>query len=405
MNPSSQEQPPPEFLLDVTRLIWRTWGGRLPTGIDRVCLAYLKHFATRSLAVVQRKGVHLVLSRTSSQRLFSCLLAPGRNVRVRLAKLSPASLLTARRAPPRPGMIYLNVGHTALDEASLPSWIAAHRIRAVFFIHDLIPITHPEFCRPAEASKHCSRMTNVLASAAGVIGNSEDSLRQLSRFAGPLGLRMPPSLPAWISGNEVVTDAVRPEVQRPYYLTIGTIEGRKNHRLLLEVWRNLVRDMGPRAPALVIVGQRGWKAEDVFAILDDLQELEGYVLELGACDDRELAGWISGARAVLMPSFAEGFGLPVIEALQLGTPVLASDLPVFREIAGSIPTYLDPNDTAGWNHRILDYLQDSPDRLRQLSQMNAFHAPDWGSHFAAIEGWMAGLRPADGVQRSGLGSA
>ena len=70
-----------EVLLDVTRLIWRRWRGGLPTGVDRVCLAYLEHFGPRARAVVQRKGIHIVLSRHRSLRLFRLLSAGGSGFR------------------------------------------------------------------------------------------------------------------------------------------------------------------------------------------------------------------------------------------------------------------------------------------------------------------------------------
>jgi hypothetical protein len=72
-----------DLLLDVTRLVWRVWSGRLPTGIDRVCLAYLDHYAPRSLAVIQRKELRLVLSVRHSDQLFALLRAGGPGFRRR----------------------------------------------------------------------------------------------------------------------------------------------------------------------------------------------------------------------------------------------------------------------------------------------------------------------------------
>ena len=255
-------------------------------------------------------------------------------------------------------MIYLNVGHTGLDEPSLPEWIAQSRLRAIFMVHDLIPLTHPQFCRPPELSKHRRRMDNMLAAAAGIIGNSQASLEDLAGYARARGLTMPASIAAWISGWVRPRDFDTRKLGRPYFVCVGTIEGRKNHLMLLNVWRRLVAAEGGDAPVLVIIGKRGWQAEETIAILDRLGELSGSVIELSGCEDRDLAGWIAGARALLMPSFAEGFGLPVIEAMDLGTPVLASDLPVFREIAGSIPTYIDPSNAPGWEAAIRDFTQD-----------------------------------------------
>jgi glycosyltransferase involved in cell wall biosynthesis len=89
---------------------------------------------------------------------------------------------------------------------------------------------------------------------------------------------------------------------------------------------------------------------------------------------------------LLFPSFVEGFGMPLIEALTLGLPVIASDLPVFREIAGEIPDYLDPLDGAGWRAAVLDYAKTDSDRRRsQLGRMIGYQAPGWESHFAAVE--------------------
>lgn len=288
-------------------------------------------------------------------------------------------------------MIYLNVGHTGLDERALPQWIARNRIRAIYLVHDLIPLTHPTYCRPGEALKHERRMLNVLTSAHGTIANSQDTLRELEGFARSKRLASPSSVAAWISGHCGDSTTQPRSLERPYFVYVGTIEARKNHALLLRLWESLVQEMGRKAPILVIVGHRGWEADEAIRKLDELGNLEGHVREINFCSDEELAGWIRGARAVLMPSFAEGFGLPVIESLQLGTPVVASDLAVFREIVGEIPTYLDPQDMAAWEQTIRAFMNDHPERERQLNQIESYCAPRWVDHFAKVEEWLETL--------------
>jgi glycosyltransferase involved in cell wall biosynthesis len=382
---------PPTYLIDVSRLIWRVWSRRWPTGIDRVCLAYLDHFGDRAQAVVQHHGHYRILSASATRRLFDILDAWRERSRAQLLAIMTVGLLTARRAPP-PNSFYLNVGHTGLDQPRLPAWIAARRLRAIYLVHDLIPLTHPQYCRAGEADKHELRMANVLASANGVIGNSEATLASLAQFAQDRGLAMPPAVAAWISGPPRRTSAPsRAPLATPYFVTLGTIEGRKNHLLLLDLWRTLVSELGEFAPTLVVIGQRGWEAGAALSLLDRADLLGGKLVELNHCDDEELASWIGGARALLMPSFAEGFGLPIIEALQLGTPVIASDLPVFREIARTIPTFLDPNDGRAWRRSILAFLGDSPERRRQIEQMKDYRPPDWDRHFAIVDAWLAGL--------------
>jgi len=379
--------PEREFLIDVSRLVWRAWRGGLPTGIDRVCLAYVEHFGSRAHAVVQRRGVQLVLSPSHSDRLFRLLLADKPMRRLSLVMFWTVAGPAALRKRTRRGAIYLNVGHTGLNESSLPAWIARHRLRAVYLIHDLIPLTHPQFCRPGEEEKHRRRMENVLISGSGLIGNSGATVDEVAAFARSRELPMPPSIVAWISGHST-TDVRHPRFHsKPYFVTVGTIEGRKNHQLLLDVWRRLLVDLGDHTPELLIVGQRGWQAEGLLKQLDNLGQLQDYVRELGTCEDEELAAWISGARALLMPSFAEGFGLPVVEALRFRTPVIVSDLPVFREIVGDIPTYVDPSDADSWKDWIQAFTGDTPERNRQLARMAEFRPPEWNEHFAKVEEW------------------
>ena len=384
---------PREFLLDVSRLVWRVWGGRLPTGIDRVCLEYAEHFGARSQAVVQFKGSTLVFDPEDSDRLFSILLRGfgGRGRKSLLFDLGPAAWLKARKAVPRRGMFYLNVGHTGLDQPKLPAWLARNGLRAIYLIHDLIPITHPQFCRPGELEKHEGRMSNALGSASGIIGNSQATLDELSDFARARGLPMPPAVVALISGHHPSPKVTPSKLDRPYFVAIGTIEGRKNHILLLKLWQRLVAELGPEAPILLVIGQRGWEAESALELLDDRDQWNGAVREISGADDEELASWLAGARALLMPSFAEGFGLPVIEALQAGTPVIASDLPVFREIAGDIPTYLDPSDATAWEAAIRDFSGATPERDRQLARIPDFQAPTWRDHFHFVEHWLETL--------------
>ena len=374
-----------EFLLDVSRLVWRSWRRGLPTGIDRVCQAYVENFGERSQAVVQRRGFHFILSPADSDRLFRLSLGKEPVRRSLLTFAVGASLRTLANSP-RPGSIYLNVGHTGLNEPSLPGWVARHRLGAVYLIHDLIPLTHPQFCRDGEPDKHKLRMSNVLASAAGVIGNSQATIDDLADFAERQRHSMPPSVVAWLGAEDFPNDPQPKNAGKPHFVVVGTIEGRKNHQLLLEVWRDIVAERGEGAPLLVLIGQRGWQADAVFEQLDRPGDLDGHIRELGACNDEELAGWIAGARALLMPSFAEGYGLPVMEALQLGTPVIASDLPVYREIAGDRSVYLPPADKAGWKSAI-ESLTDS----QQPKKNSDFRAPTWQDHFRTVEAWLKRL--------------
>lgn len=383
------------MLIDVSRLVWRWWRGGISTGIDRVCIAYVEHYRARARAHIQWRGRCVTLDAASSDSLFDLFREPRKDFRRRFAALIIRTILTRKKSPLVSGLLYLNVGHTGLNERSLPRWVDRHALRAIYFIHDLIPLTHPQYCRTGEPDKHAQRMANALASASGMIGNSQSTLNDLEAFATERGLQMPPAVVAFIAGQTAPAEHAPAVFNRPYFVTLGTIEGRKNHILLFRIWEDLARDRSGQVPLLVIVGQRGWESTAALAMLDGSDNLKRHVLELGSCTDAELASLLAGARALLMPSFAEGYGLPVAEALAVGTPVIAGDLPVYREFAGDIPTYLDVSRQDAWQDAIIRFVGNDPDRERQRLAITKFKAPTWPSHFHHVDSWLASLPKVD----------
>lgn len=381
----------PALLLDVSRLIWRLASARLPTGIDRVCLAYVEHYHSVARAVVQYKGRFRILNARESQRLFALLRDPPHNFKTQIARLLARTILASRARSHAPGSLYLNVGHTGLDSTALPVWLAQAGVRPIFLVHDLIPLTHPEYCRAGEEEKHRRRIEHLLHSGAGVIGNSADTITALTRFAALRGLPMPATIVAPL-GAGVRRNPSSPPRLHPYFVMLGTIEGRKNHLIILNLWRKLAARLGGDAPHLVIIGQRGWESEQAVDMLERCTPLRSLVTELPECGDAMLCAYLEHARALLFPSFVEGYGMPLIEALDQGTPVIASDLPVFRELVGDIPDYLSPIDGLGWLAAISDYAQpDSAQRAAQIERMRGYRAPDWGAHFGIVDNWLATL--------------
>lgn len=385
------------YILDVSRLIWRRNNNRLPTGIDRVCLAYLEAFADRSLALVQWKSVRLVLPAALSDRLFGLLLASHTpRLKAKIGAIVLRALVQRTvRAPRIAGRVLLNVGHTGLNAPGLAEWVQRSGVRPVYLIHDLIPITHPQFCRAGEDARHTVRMRQALQSADGVIANSQATLDDLAKFAADERLPLAPALVAHLGVEPLVAQrSASPVHPRPYFVTIGTIEARKNHALLVTLWQRLRGVMGDQTPDLVIIGQRGWLADDVFAALDADQPEHGRLVEQGRCDDAELASLIAGSRAVLMPSHIEGYGLPVLEALALGAPVIAHDLAVYREIAGDIPLLIDIADEDAWLAALVDFSSDSAGRQQRIEAGSRMALPGWPEHIAMVQAWLDRTFPA-----------
>jgi glycosyltransferase involved in cell wall biosynthesis len=232
----------------------------------------------------------------------------------------------------------------------------------------------------------------VLGSAAGVIANSQVTLEELEAFSRRERLPSPPAISASLGSDAFAPSATIFELDHPSFVILGTIEARKNHLMLLQVWKRLVSQLGASAPRLLVIGQRGWESEQVFDLLDRSEVLNGFVTEIGRCDDETLADHLRRARALLFPSLVEGYGLPLVEALRSGLPVIASDLPVFREIAADVPDYLDPLDGPAWARAVVSYSeQQSAERRDQLQRLATYRAPTWQDHFAAVGEWLSTL--------------
>lgn len=386
------------LLLDASRLVWRRWSGTRATGIDRICQAWMKHFGAHAQAVIVHRRGQAILPFSTSQALFRLLAMPepahGGAVKFRAA-LAALAIRRAGHLRDRlegRGRLWLNPGHTGLNIPGVGDWARRRGLRPVHLVHDLIPITHPQFCRAGEDERHRQRMRTVLESGAGVIANSAHTLETLAGFAAAERLVMPPTTVAWPGTPILPRVPIRSDAE-PTFVILGTIEGRKNHALLLALWRRmLAAPERASVPRLVIVGRRGWQADEVFGQLDS-SDFGDRVEEVGPLDDRRLAGALAESRALLFPSFAEGYGIPLAEALAAGVPVIASNLPVFHEVGQGVPDLLRPTDEDGWLAAISDYARpDSARRASQLARIERFKTPDWEGHFEAVDRFIASLR-------------
>ncbi len=304
----------------------------------------------------------------------------------RLALGAGRAALKARLAAHR-HVAFLLVSHRSLESEAPIAALRRAGARFVPLIHDLIPLTHPEYSRSRQVAHHAARVATTAAQADGIIVNSAFTastllprLAQHGRAApplaiAPLGVDLPQAPPALLPAE-------------PYFVCLGTIEPRKNHLLLLHVWREMAAraQRGAPPPKLLLLGRRGWENENVVDLLERCELLRGVVQELGTPSDAEVARLVAGATALLFPSFVEGYGLPVAEALALGTPVICSDTAPLREVGGAAPDYLDPLDGPAWMALIETYAAPaSTARAAQCARMRSWSRPLWSEHFAQVD--------------------
>ena len=382
-------------ILDISRLISRLRHAT-PSGVDRVEMAYARgllaqHGSDLAFAAVHPSGFYgrlprmvalAFLDETERSWARQDERAPQRSL------VSVGRWLVALR-PTRDGIgsgeVYVQVSpHHLTRTGQVRCILAQENARFVCMVHDLVPIEYPEYARPGGAALHAHRMETVAELADSVIVNSAATGSSLRRWIERRGGLVPPIHVALL-GSEPVAEATPASTAdgRPFFLCLGTIEPRKNHLLLLHLWRHMAETLAPASvPRLVIVGRRGWENEQILDLLDRCPALKPHVEEVNNCSDVLLAGLLRGARALLMPSFAEGYGMPVAEALSVGTPVIASNIAAHREVGGEVPDYHDPLDGPAWEAAVLDYAHRGPLYLGQLARLPQWHAPGWAEHMA-----------------------
>jgi glycosyltransferase involved in cell wall biosynthesis len=373
-------------LIDVSRILFRRMLGVTPTGIDRVCNEYARHYRSRARAVLCWGPFGGLLSQAQSRRVFAALADPSLPIRwLAFRMILKVTLLHWMPFNVR-GQFLFNTAHTGLESPHYAWLMRKLGARPIVMVHDLIPIEHPEYCRPGEYQKHRIRMRTALTISRGIVANSAHTANALTTFAAQESLATPPITTALLASGLPLLEARLRPIAQPYFVILGTIEARKNHSMLLQLWRKLIQELGDDAPRLVVIGKRGWESENVIDLLERCAPLNGFVFERSGCSDQEIITYLHHARALLFPSFAEGFGLPLSEALSLEVPVIASDLDVFHEIAGDVPDYIDPLDGMTWLKHIRDYAKpDSIMRAEQLARMHAFTETDWPRHFAQVD--------------------
>jgi glycosyltransferase involved in cell wall biosynthesis len=272
--------------------------------------------------------------------------------------------------------------------------------RCIFFIHDIIPIDFPEYVSPKSCARHEGRMNTVSKLGSAIIVNSDYTAQSVVRYLESREAPIPEIkvIPLGVTDrfqaqNKQARDKLDPpRPATPYFVVVSTIEPRKNMLFLFAVWRKLAELLGPKTPRLVIVGHRGWENENIIDVFERSKSMAPYLVEATDLSDAGLASLLRGAAAMVSASSVEGFGLPIAEALSLGVPVIASDIPAHREVGGRHVTFLDAIDGVEWVRTLRAFIEpDSEVRRRAVAQTETYRAMLLTEHVARAAEFIHGL--------------
>jgi glycosyltransferase involved in cell wall biosynthesis len=251
--------------------------------------------------------------------------------------------------------IYVNVGHYSLAIPAFMSWLGKRRdVKPILMLHDTIPLDRPELVSQSGVRHHKRMVRSVARFAAGLIVTTTHAREAILKALAAEGRSDINTLSVALPLAEAFDSPAQPDPlleKVPYFVVCGTVEPRKNHSLLFTVWRHLCALPGP-APHLVVVGSLGWRGGAIRDQILHCETTRGKIHHVEGLSTQAMKSLIAGSRGLLSPSFAEGFGLPIIEAMHLGAPVVASDIPAHREVAGQNATLLDPLDGSAWQRAI-----------------------------------------------------
>ncbi|MCP3800497.1 glycosyltransferase family 4 protein [Allokutzneria sp. A3M-2-11 16] len=289
---------------------------------------------------------------------------------------------------------------TAAWERGLPLWPGGDSVHAptplaparaksgrslVVTVHDTVPWTHPETLTRRGVSWHQRMITRAVERADAVVVPTAAVAADLSRYApgstqvNVIGEGVPASLR---EPSDAVREAVvrRLDVPRRYLLAVGTVEPRKGLDVLIKALAIV-----PDVP-LLVVGAQGWGGVDLAALARAADLDSGRVRHLGAVSDADLSVLLHSASALVAPSQAEGFGLPVLEAMAAGAPVVHSDAPALVEVAGGAGISVPRNDFRALARALRTVLTDS-DHAAAMAGAGRLRAREYTWENAARLAW------------------
>lgn len=254
----------------------------------------------------------------------------------------------------------------------------------VVTIHDAVPWTHPETLTQRGVAWHRRMALRVAASADAVIVPTQavaDDLREFLDLGDRVRVVFEGS-DALVVPRDAAARRERLGVPETYFVTVATLEPRKGLDVALGA---LAETAAPDVP-LVVVGQPGWGGVDLDATAASLGLRDGQVLALGRTSDSDLAAVLAGGLALVAPSRAEGFGLPVVEAMHAGVPVICSDAPALVEVTDGA-ALITPVDDVVWLAEAMASVAGDEELRTRLAKAGTERARSLTWRTAAEETW------------------
>lgn len=334
---------------------------RRRTGVGNYCLSLLRHLLLRATSDVSICGLSASLRPPALDELppgLSCRRLP---FPTRLMYL----IWNGLRAPTADGLL----GGVDVYHATNYFLPPVKRARTILTIYDLAFVKTPELCSPRVVGPFSGAIRRFVEEADLVVAATESTKQDLVDLLGATPEKVRVIYGAAGEGVKAVDkeEAVarlsrRYGLDDPFFLCVGTLEPRKNVAGAVRSFRRMASTLPHR---FVLLGGLGWNTEEILRELAN-PATANRILRPGAVPDEDLGLFYSAAEALVFPSFHEGFGLPALEAMACGCPVITSNTSSLPEVCGEAALYCPPADEQGLADAMLRVASDRDLRSRMI---------------------------------------
>ncbi|WP_146119000.1 glycosyltransferase family 4 protein [Blastopirellula marina] len=274
------------------------------------------------------------------------------------------------------GDVFALTGSTwdRLSERVLGQIVFDYGLQLAVVVSDMIPVLYPHQFHSQQVVAAFERFIEFVArNSALTLCISQSTKNDFDGFARRLGVTPRHSDVIYLGADPPPEAALLPaglpaELEtQPFVVSVSSIQVRKNHQLLYQLWRRFAEEGRTGVPRLVIVGAKGWLANDLVYQIERDPLVKDSIVILNHADDRQLQWLYANCQYTLYPSLYEGWGLPIVEGLMHGKACLASQTSSMPEASQGLAVHLDPLDFASW-HRTIVQWSESPQLLADVSQ-------------------------------------
>lgn len=256
-------------------------------------------------------------------------------------------------------------------------------VKIVAQIYDVISITHPQYCLQRGVYYFMDFLGAHLQYADLILTNAKATVLELEKISNKLECKLPVCrvLPLGSDfghlkeiNRELVPEEVSLVAQAPYILMVGTIEPRKNHKLLLDAYELGLKKMGYQ---IVFAGSMGWNMEDFSGRIIKHPDYRKGIYHFEGLDDNAIAFLYHHAKFLVFCSYIEGYGLPLIEGIMRGTPVIAAEIPVSREVAGDYCEWFEQDNAKDLIKVVRRFTEEPAEYERWKEKLEEYKGISW----------------------------